>query len=794
LKSYIKYKNRYNFPILIFLLGFAASLVSCSTTKYVGENEYLLQQVVVKTDDKSISTSELKRNIKQKPNLKILGAWRFHLGLYNLSGRNGKKGINKWLRRIGEEPVIYDDFQTQRSIKQLKIFLQKKGYYDAEIMDTVVYRKKKAKVYYTIKAHEPYRYQKIYNQVGDLPENFLSSSQKKSELVDSNLIRKYIVSDTIHSAIKKNEKVDSDLLSSERNRIAKMLKNKGYFNFSREYIHFMMDSTSKDHHMDVFVGVKEPVDERVKKKYKINDICIFTDYDPKQMLMNDSIYLSQLDTMTFEGVKFIYRNKMKLTPNILLSTIQLHKGDLYQLKKVEETYTRLQSLNQFKFLNVKFQEEESEGEFGKLNCILQLTPYNKQFYSVELEGTNSSGNIGFSGNLNYQHRNLFKGAEVLDVQLSLSKETIKSNDQSNFNSSEYGIKAKMSIPKFMLPFFSAEKFRKTYYPKTTFSLSYNYQERPDYTRTIVDASFGYLWKSSKYIQHTFNLLELNFVDVKNLSSNFFASLKNLYIRNSFSDHVIATSRYSFTYNDQNMKAARNFTYFRFNFETAGNTLNLYNSLRGQKKKLDINSEGEVEGKYHQLFGIRYAQYLKADVEYRFKYYMNRANSLVYRVFFGMGYPYGNLDVLPFEKSYFSGGSNGIRAWQVRSLGPGSYDGGTSNYPNNTADLKIEANIEYRFKLLGALEGALFLDAGNIWSISEKDDRPGADFEFDRFYKEIALGSGFGVRADLKFILFRLDLGLKLRDPSLTEGERWIIKERPFKFSQFVYNIGIGYPF
>jgi outer membrane translocation and assembly module TamA len=771
-------------------------VASCSTTKYVGENDYLLNKVVVKSDDNSIASSDLKRNVKQKPNLKILGAWRFNLGLYNLSGRNHKKGINKWLRRIGEEPVIYEEYQTQRSKEQLKLYLKKKGYYNAEVRDSVVFRKKKAKVYYFIEAKKPYRYKGVYHEMDELPFNFLSPFQQEQEMSDSSLIRQYVINDKIKSAVKKGSKVDSDILSEERDRIAKLIKNQGYFKFTRDYIHFMMDSTNKDHQMEVFVGIKKPRDEKATLKYKINHVQIFTEYDPKLILMEDSEYLADLDTMHYKGVEFIYRNKIKIKPDVILSSILIRKGELFNLSSVKQTYSRLQSLSQFKFIDVRFDETKTgeKDEFGKLNCTIQLTPHNKQSYSVEVEGTNRSGNIGFAGNLNYQHRNLFKGAEIFDVQFSTARETVRSSEQTDFNSSEYGVETKLSIPKFMLPFFNAEKFRKSYNPKTSFSLSYNFQKRPDYTRTILDASFGYFWKSSKYFKHTFNLIELNFVDVKNLSEDFLGSINNLYIENSFKDHVIATSRYSLTYNDQNLNIPRDYNYFRMNLEVAGNTLNAIDKLSGRKATVDKNDQGEVDEEYYDFLGIRYAQYVKGDFEYRFNHHINKANSMVYRLFLGVGYPYGNLEVLPFEKSYFSGGANGLRAWQVRSLGPGSYVAEDALYPNNSADLKLEANIEYRYKLFWALEGALFLDAGNIWAISKKDDRPGADFKFDRFYKEVALGTGVGFRVDLNFILFRLDLGLKLRDPSRVENKRWIIAERPFKFSQLTYNIGIGYPF
>ncbi|MFA8436951.1 MAG: BamA/TamA family outer membrane protein [Marinifilaceae bacterium] len=775
--------------------SFLGSLSSCSSTKYVPENEYLLNKVVLKVDDRKIAKDELKRNVKQNPNLKILGMWRFHLGLFNLSGRNEKKGLNKWLRRIGEEPVIYEAFQTQRSVKQLQIYLRKKGYYNSIVKDSVIFRKKKAKVFYFVEAGKPYRYRNVYDQASDLPFNFLSPFQKEQEYVDSSQLKGYMVADSLERLIRVNDLVDSDVMNNERARITKMLKNKGYFNFSREYVHFMMDSSLNKHQMDVFIGIRKASDARVEKKYRIRNTYVHTDYDPKMAMMSREDYGKGLDTLLYKDNYFIYRNKLRIKPEIILQANYIRDSVYYNLDNVERTYSRLQALLQYKFVNIKFEEipAEDSSRYGVLDCHIQLTPLNRQSYSVEVEGTNSSGNLGVAGNLNYQHKNLFGGAEIFDLKFTGALETQRSSEQKDFNTMELGGEGKVSVPQFLLPFFRTEKFRKSYNPKTSLSLSYNFQRRPDYTRTIANVSFGYFWNSSKFKRHTFNPIELNFVDVLNLDEGFINQINNLYIRNSFTDHVISTTRYSFVFNNQNVNRAGSFRYLRFNFELAGNMLNAFHKLTGRSEIEDVNESGELEGTYFNFIGIRYAQYVRSDIEFRYHHYINKANTMVYRLFFGAGLPYGNMDVLPFEKSYFAGGANGIRAWQVRSLGPGSYND-TAEFPNNSADLKLEANLEYRFKLFWALEGALFLDAGNIWALSEKDDRVGANFHLNRFYKEIALGTGFGARVDLNFILFRLDLGLKVHDPSEPMGKRWVIGRNGFSFNDLTYNIGIGYPF
>ena len=767
------------------------ALSGCSSTKFIGKDEYLLHRVMLKVDDRSLSRDELERNIKQKPNMKILGMWKFHLGLYNLSGRNQTKGINKWLRRIGEEPVIYEEFQTQRSIRQLQIYLRKKGYYNAQVWDSLTIRKKKARVIYNVKAGAPYRFRNVYRNMDNLPFNFLSPFQKEHEMSDSLVLKRLVVEDTMSSEIQSNGLVDDDVMDNERVRISKMLKNKGYFNFSREYVHYMVDSSLESHQMDVFVGIHNPDDARVLKRYRIGKTIVHTSYDPKAVVVDEHNYGGDLDTLLYEGTYFIYRKKLPIKPGVILQANFIRDSVFYNLGNVEKTYSQLQSLRQYKFINIKFQEVPTPDSLaqGVLDCYIQLTPFTRQSYAIELEGTNTSGNMGVAGNLSYQHKNLLRGAEILDLRLTGAMETQKSVDRKDFNTLELGGEARISVPKFMLPFFRSENFRKKFKPKTALSFSYNFQRRPDYTRTIANVTFGYHWNSSPFMKHTFSPIELNFVEVRNYSDEFISSINNLFIKNSFTDHVISDSRYSMVFNNQNINRAGNSHYVRFNMESAGNLFNAMNRLTRSPLKEDTNNDS---GEYYQFMGIRYAQYIRSDVEYRFHQYINSANTMVYRFFLGAGVPYGNMEVLPFEKSYFSGGANGLRAWQVRSLGPGSYTDDTF-YPNRSADLKLEANVEYRFKLFWALEGAFFLDAGNIWALSKKDNRKGARFDFNRFYKEIALGTGVGARVDLNFILFRLDLGLKLRDPSLEMSERWIIAHRPFKFSDLTYNIGIGYP-
>ncbi|HPR62457.1 MAG TPA: BamA/TamA family outer membrane protein, partial [Prolixibacteraceae bacterium] len=372
-------------------------------------------------------------------------------------------------------------------------------------------------------------------------------------------------------------------------------------------------------------------------------------------------------------------------------------------------------------------------------------------------------------------------AEIFDINLKGAterQEAFINDEYGDFNTVEYGGNVRLSIPGFKFSF-DEKLFNFFSTPFTSFSVAYNYQKRPDYTRTILNTTLGYRWRSNRYFSHTFNLLDLNAVRIFSLNPTFMEPIKDLYIISSYTDHIISASNYSITYNSQAGARRNDYRYFRLNFEGAGNVLWGLSTITGRDKVVPDESVGGDQSPYFEYFNTRFAQYLKADFDYRYGYRFNKYNSFASRIFTGIAFPYGNFNVMPFERRYFTGGANGIRAWQVRSLGPGSYIAGEEEYPNQSADIKLEANVEYRFKLFWMLEGAVFVDAGNIWAINHLDNRPGAVFEFNRFYKEFAIGTGFGLRLVKSYFILRGDVGLKLRDPSLPEGMRWIPQTRQF---------------
>ena len=772
-------RGAYKVSFILFIFYF---FYSCSPTKYVGKDEYLLDHVRVKVDDYKMNRSDLKRNIRQKPNTRILGTVRFHLGLYNLSGRNEKKKFNQWLRRIGEAPVIYDPFMTKRSVEQIELYLHNKGFYQAQVKDTVFYKKKKANVEYMVNVGPVTL---IENVMFDAPEG-----RPENRIAEESGLMANYRRDTVNTLLEKNAPLDLYVLDDERERITKMLREKGYFNFSKNFIRFMADTTSvkKENMAKVFVRVVEnAVDSNAYRRYFVRNISVNFDYDP---LVSAEQVAATYSSLLYNGYTILYKDKLKIKPKMIIETIQLQQMELYNAQRVIDTYVRLQALNLFKLVNIDFKEVELEGDVKALDCVIQLSPVKRQSYNVFLEGTHNSGNLGIGGNFTYNHRNVFRAGENISASVwgSLRKEQVNGEGKI-FNTTEIGAELKLVTPQFWMPFLQMKDFRRNYAPKTSISLSYSYEYTPYYTRSIANARFGYLWrKADKKWRYNFDLIDLNYVLMKDVDKNFIDGLKNEYIKTAYTDHMILSAVFSATFTDQLLNTkAMNYKYFRVNVETSGNVLNAIDRLAGSKKTGETLNE-----KYYKLLGVRYAQFVKSDAEYRYNWYINRANSLVGRFFVGCGYPYGNMKVLPFEEAYYAGGANDMRAWQARTLGPGAYLA-TEKYPNSVGDFKLAANIEYRFKLLWLLEGALFVDAGNVWNINPKENRHGAKLNYN-FFNQIAVGTGAGLRLNANFFLLRFDLGIKMKDPSLPAGQRFVLFNSDGGFRRSVFNVAIGYPF
>lgn len=776
-----------NAPTFILFIGILL-LGSCNSAKFVPEGKYLLNKVSVKVDDKRIKKQDLKTHVRQKENLRILGWVKFHLGLYNLSSRDKESG---WLKRIGEAPVIYEESQSMRSKQQLRMYLINKGYYNASINDSVTLKPKrrKANLVFDVKAGDPY-----------LIRNY-SYAIKDEEL------GKHILKDSVNQLLKSGDLFDVDILNAERQRIATSMKDEGYYQFTEEFISFSADTSFNNHTVDLTVNVEDAsllnAEEEViaHQKYKIRHFLINPTYQPPDLSGDQAD--QKLDTLIVDDYIITYAGELRYKPTLFSNVNRLRDSTYYSLRNAEKTYRAFNRLKQFKVINISFDQTNSlsPDSIPLLDARFQLSPLPRKNFSVDIEGTNSSGNLGVAGNFNFQHRNVFKGAEVLDFKIRGARERQQAIDGSNsinFNTQELGFETSLTIPKF-LSFIQGQKMFNFQIPETKLSAGYNYQKRPDYKRTITNLKFGYNWKSSAYKSHTLNVIDLNYVILSDLNQGFINSIRDLYIKSSFTDHLISATNYSWMYNTQRVNIREDYTFFKVNLESAGNLLSLFSNVTDKRKIAVLDPISNTESSHYEVIDIRFAQYLKGDFEYRYGHMIDKQSSLVGRAFVGLGIPFGNFDVLPFEKKYFTGGANGIRAWQVRSLGPGTYRtpqalDSLRYIPNQSSDLKLEANLEYRFKMFWIMEGAFFLDAGNIWAINSKDNREGAVFKIDEFYKQIAIGTGMGLRLDFTFFLFRLDLGLKMRDPSLEPGKRFIPGNYPITGEHVNLSFAIGYPF
>ncbi|MDP4210877.1 MAG: BamA/TamA family outer membrane protein [Bacteroidota bacterium] len=741
----------------------------CNPTRHIPADKYLLNTSRIQIDNKKINLQELESNIRQKANKRILGL-RFHLWLYNISNIKKETGIHKFLRKTGEEPVIWDPVATAQSVNLLRRYLDRRGYYNAMIFDTIIFKKQKANVLYKIRTNAPYTIRNIKYAIEDTA------------------IQRIVLPDTINSLFKRGQIYDQDILGTERIRIEYWLRDRGYYNFTRYFIYYDADTSLNRKQVDLVLNIqnneiKQPNGQSIfapHKIYKIKQVTIRTEPD-KTLLTKDLSSELRQDTVNKFGIRFIYQNNNWVKPNIIQQSNFIAPDNIFRISDVENTKKHLSSLGVFRTVNTnQFTELPSNdsSQFNYLNAEIHLSPLDIQSYTWELEGTNSSGNFGGALSLIYEHRSLFGNAENLNLRLKGALESV-SKSGIIYKAVEYGTEATVKIPKFLIPF-NSMGFKKKYNPQTNITFAYNYKKSPDLTSTVANASFGYSWKGNRYLTHIVNPLDLSLVNIQSISDYLKGRIANTYLVNSYIDHVVSATSYSLVFNNQNLKKAGNYQYLRWNLESSGNLLTLYNKLFSPSKS---------DTSYYTLFKIRYSQFAKTDVDCRLYTVINNDNSLVYRFFAGVAYPYGNARSIPFEKQYFSGGANSVRGWPVRTLGPGSF----RDTIYSQGDIKLEANIEYRFKLISVLEGALFTDVGNVWAIFKDSHRPGAEFLLDKFYKDLAVGSGLGLRLNFGFALLRFDLGAKVYNP-MRRYNRWIFNNGGLTMNNLALSMAIGYPF
>ncbi|MGL4410592.1 MAG: BamA/TamA family outer membrane protein [Bacteroidales bacterium] len=755
-----------NFMVLVILL----IMSSCSTVKFVKEGEYLLDRVEVKSDTKRLKPADLEAYVRQKPNLRVFGLYNMQLQIYNLSGRDSTKRINKFIRKVGEAPVIYSPEESSRTLNELRKVAQNRGYLHAVVDTTVQYKKRKVKLVYDVKSGVPYR-------ISDY-EIDISNHSMDSIIVESDK----------PSLIRPSHILDMDLMEKERQRVTSILRNNGYYAINRDHFSYFADSTMGGNIIDLTLKNRiTSVDtSSIYRAYRIGDITIDLSFDPA--LQQNVDIENKLDTLHYKGYKIIYREgEQWLRPQHLTNACMLTKGDIYKEETVNETYVAFSRISIIRFININF--EPSTDEDGVVNVSIKLSKGKSQGFAVELEGTNSAGDLGAAVSLSYKHSNLFRGGESFVIKGRSAYEQLTGGGLNN-NYMELGAETAITFPRFLFPFLKHD-FRKKVRANTEFSFEFNYQNRPEYSRVVSGIVWRYKWTMKEIHRHTLDFVDLSYTYLPSMSDEFREQLDqqelNPVLRNSYENNFIMRTGYTYYLSNNTQKNKnRPIRYtLRAGIESAGNSLAAISSLLNLPKN---------DGGY-EVLGIRFAQYVKLDAEYAMNYRIDQRNNFVWRAGVGVAYPYGNLTVIPFENRYFSGGANSVRAWGIRSLGPGRYAKGGSgiDFINQSGDIKLDLNVEYRSYLFWKLHAAFFIDAGNIWTIREYDNQPGGQFQIDQFYKEIALGYGVGLRLDFDYFVLRLDLGVKAYDPSMSGRDSWRIIQ-PRLNQDFTLNFAVGYPF
>lgn len=771
MKSRIAYLSVF---VLLFILS------ACSTTRHVPDNELLLEKVNIRIDRDTIETTELYNFLRQQPNHKVLGFAKLQLYTYNLSGSDTTKWYNRWLRNLGRPPVIYDPELTATSARQLRQALVNRGFMEAVVeVDSVVNRdKKKIRIEYSIITGEP----RIISSLTFAPTGIAA--------VDS------VLNTTIDSSFN-NQPLDRNRLDALRTTISNRLRNRGYYSFNKDMVSFVADTVrgSRMTALTLRVDTAKTSSSGVSRMtdYVVRRVVFITDFDPALPLAEQT---RGREPVVYKGYEFVYGKDRYIRPKALEEKCRIRPGKPYSARDVDLTYEALSRLGILKFINIE--AVPSKDSPHSIDVYILLSRNKKQSASIELEGTNSEGDLGFGVGLTYQHRNIAHGSELLTAKFRTSYESLSGNVEGFINNrySEYAAEVGITFPKFMAPFLSPS-FKHRMSASTEFAVSLNYQERPEYTRIIAAASWRYKWthrRGNVATRRTLDLIDINYVRLPESTINFLDSIApdNPLLRYSYEDHFIMRMRYTYYRTNRRIPTATTnafaiqpyVTTLRLKAEMAGNLLYAISSAIGQKKH---------DGVY-EIFGISYSQYVKGEADYTYTRNFNSRNALAVHAGLGIAVPYGNSRMVPFEERFYAGGANSVRGWSARTLGPGCYDSrnSVSDFINQCGDIALNLNLEYRAKLFWVFEAGVFIDAGNIWTIRDYPSQPGGVFRFDKFYKQIAAAYGVGLRMDFTYFLLRLDLGLKAHNPAMNQ-EPWPLLH-PRWHRDATFHFAVGYPF
>lgn len=759
--------------VFLFLLITQLIAQSCRPARHIEEGKYIVSRARVHLNKQSdisyeADVEDLDASIKQKPYRRWFGIVPFNVSVWNFTyKRNQEKRLISYLKEtIGEAPPVFEPYLLKKSVEQMEATLRNNGYFEGSVSAEIDTNRRKVKMNFYVESGEAY----TMRAVGYAFEDTAIAKEFR---------------DGFKGSFKRGARFDSEVFENERDRLTKMMKNRGYFTFEKIHVIFDVDTNLPGRKFDVTVrlrnlrltqnnGQKDTVVQRSHQIHTLRSISINENYNAS------SKRSTALDTVDFANMQFLYKEKLIVRPSRLKRNIFIKPGDIYTLDRTNYTYDRLNALGNFRFIDMRYSPLSSDTNGAELDLLINLTKSPRQSFSVQTTGTHRSGNLGIFASFDYRNRNLFRGAEQLDWSIYGGLESQRTNgtqgDVSNevienvklFNTYEFGARVGLTVPDFLFRF-SRKDMTWAKEPKTNISASIDRQFRPQYDRTLLNTNYRYTMRLRDKDQLAISPIDLSVISLSK-DSIFERQLQltnNALLINSYNDHVIAAGKVSYSNMTKDDNVTKNYHYYTFNFETSGNI------LRALGKPLGLDYDAERDS--YLVRNIAFSQYIKLDGNFVKYFILNEHSKMVYRLFGGIGVPLTNLNVIPFERSFFAGGSNDIRAWRARALGPGGLSETETYGIDQVGEVQLEINTEYRFHIIKIIEGALFMDVGNIWLVKKDPERPNAEFDPTRFYKEIAIAPGAGIRLDFSFFVLRLDAGLQLKDPQLPVGERWLFQ-------------------
>jgi outer membrane protein assembly factor BamA len=758
-----------------FLIISCLFLTACSGTKLLPPGEKLYAGAEIKLEpavhlqNYQLVKTTVKKAIQPQPNKRFLGM-RPKLWKYLKAGETPKSKLNKWLKKTGEAPVLMSNINPDLTITIIDANLFNIGMFNSNTEYKIIEKKRTSKILY----------------ISHIPAPFIIKDFIYSFSDDS--LSKIILAEKDKSLIIPGEEYNLSKLKNERVRIDNLLKDNGYFYFNPDYLIFKADTSKTNHTITLKLTLKDSISQNALTVYRINKVYIDQEYS-----LNDNLTNRSKDTILYQNMMFLGNDaEMKIKPKIISRSVYLKKHEIYSRRNHNITLNRFMSMGNFKFVRIIFSDSDTSA-VGFLDVSILITPMTKRTFRAEVDLVTKSNNYtGPRLNFSFLNRNTFNGAELLHLNMAGSFETQLSGQNKNLYSYSLNPQVELIFPRFLVPF--RIRSNSLYIPKTSFSISYNYLKKVNYfDMSTFQFAYGFNWKEDVRKEHKLNPISISYSSIGNESDEFLDLLaSNSFLKKSYEEQFIAGGNYSFTYNEQVIAKKQMQYFFQLTTEAAGNTFSLANLIIGE----EISSEQPSK-----VMGSIYSQYAKLSLDGRAYYNFSTEKKLAMRIFAGVATPYGNSEILPYTKQFFSGGPNSIRAFHINSLGPGTVAPNLDNigFLQLGGDVKFEMNAEYRFTIIRFLKGALFADAGNVWLLKSNPANTGNPFSFSGFTNEIAVGAGFGLRIDVSFFVLRFDLAAPLRKPWLQENQRWVIDEinlgsSAWRNDNLILSIAIGYPF